>query len=332
VSLPRETAEQILTHNAGFSRPEQWIDYAVRERFRFVRATTVIDCPDCGEPTGKILGQYIHYSTLIRLRECRQCDLIWSDVRIDWDVVRADMERTYHKQSDVEYFTNQRRHVFEHLAGLIDQSAPSGGSVLDIGGAQGHLMDMLWRRRPDLVTWVHDITLAATRYASEHFGLPTICGTIDDVVSRGMQYDVIVMSDVLYYEQQLGRLWSALRSLLNPGGRIFIRVPNKLPYIRMGALAQRIRSKITGRLQDHLPVFNQAHAYVLSRRYLQRRLHAIGFQGIRFLPSPLLATLNQGFTKACSAVFRVLDAANRVVPRAVMTPSMLVTARWPGQG
>jgi hypothetical protein len=31
-------------------------------------------------------------------------------------------------------------------------------------------------------------------------------------------------------------------------------------------------------------------------------------------------------------VFRVLDAANRVVPRAVMTPSMLVTARWPGQG
>src|SRR6185503_11891317 len=137
VSLPRETAEQILTHNAGFSRPEKWIDYAVRERFRFVRATTVIDCPDCGEPVGKILGQYIHYSTLIRLRECRQCGLIWSDVRIDWDVVRSDMERMYHRQSDVDYFTSQRLPVFKHITGMIDKAAPPNGSVLDIGGAQG---------------------------------------------------------------------------------------------------------------------------------------------------------------------------------------------------
>ena len=331
VSLRRETAEQILTHNAGFTRPEQWVDYAVRERFRFVRATTVIDCPDCGEPTGRILGQYIHYSTLIRLRECRQCGLIWSDVRIDWEVVRSDMERTYHKQSDVDYFTSQRLPVFKHLSRLIDEAAPPNGTVLDIGGAQGHLMDMLWRRRPDLVTWVHDITVAATRYASEHFGLPTICGTIDAVLSRGMPYDVVVMSDVLYYEPQLGRLWSALRSLLKPGGRVFIRVPNKLPYIRVGALAQRIRGKLTGRLEDHLPVFNPAHAYVLSRGYLKRRLHSLGFQNIRLIPSPLLATLNHGFTRACSAMFRVLDAANRAVPGLVLTPSMLVTASWPGQ-
>jgi hypothetical protein len=241
------------------------------------------------------------------------------------------MERTYHKQSDVDYFTGQRLPVFQHLTGMIDEAAPPKGSVLDIGGAQGHLMAMLGKRRPDLVTWVHDITVAATRYASEHFGLPTICGTIDAVVSRGQQYDVIVMSDVLYYEPHLGRLWSALRSLLKPGGRVFIRGPNKLPYIRMGALAQRIRSRLSGRLEDHLPVFNPAHAYVLSRGYLKRRLRSLGFQHIRVIPSPVLATLNHGFNKACSVMFRVLDAANRLVPSVVLTPSMLVTARWPGR-
>src|SRR6478752_391807 len=78
-----ESVRDTLSHNLGFDKPERWIDYAQRKEFSPVRAYPIHQCPDCGTPSEKILGQYVHYSTLHRLRECLHCGLIWSDARLD---------------------------------------------------------------------------------------------------------------------------------------------------------------------------------------------------------------------------------------------------------
>jgi 2-polyprenyl-3-methyl-5-hydroxy-6-metoxy-1,4-benzoquinol methylase len=144
----------------------------------------------------------VHYSTLIRLRECRRCRLLWSDARLAPEVVEGDFEHTYRAEGE-DYFSSQRVPVFRYLADLICRRVRRGGRVLDVGGAQGHLMNLVRAARPDLETWVHDISRSATSFASRHFGLPAICGDFNSLRAAGRTYDAVVLSDVLYYEADL---------------------------------------------------------------------------------------------------------------------------------
>ena len=138
---------EILKSNKGFKNPEQWVDYALLHKFRRVEAEKLQACPDCGERESGFLGQYVYYSTLVELRSCENCELLFSDTRIDPKVIYAHFEKAY---KDEEYFTRQRRGIFEQIADLVNSSACLGASVLDIGGAKGHLLAHVKKRRPDL--------------------------------------------------------------------------------------------------------------------------------------------------------------------------------------
>src|SRR4051812_32616091 len=173
MALSRDKALSILRTNLGFGNPDDWVDYAMQYDFKQVSATPITTCPDCGSSPRGDLGQYVYYSTLIRLLRCRSCDLIWADAHIDPDVVRAHFEVTY---KDRDYFLRSRAEIFGQLVGEISRLTPQGGGVLDIGGAQGDLMHLLRAERPDITPVVHDLSPSAVRYATEHFGLETICG------------------------------------------------------------------------------------------------------------------------------------------------------------
>jgi 2-polyprenyl-3-methyl-5-hydroxy-6-metoxy-1,4-benzoquinol methylase len=58
-------------------------------------------------------------------------------------------------------------------------------------------------RRPDLRAVVNDISPAATSYAAKYFGLTTLTGDAHELAAHRQQYDVVVASDVLYYESNL---------------------------------------------------------------------------------------------------------------------------------
>src|SRR5437867_6778 len=207
----REAALSILQHNVGFEVPELWVEYAIRHGFRRVKATRIVSCPDCGANARRSLAQFIYYSTLLRLVECDACGLAWVDARLDPDVLIGHFERAY---KDDGYFLEARRPIFQHLASLIDRIAPVRGNVLDIGGAKGHLMHMVALRRPDLRVVVNDISESATKYAMEQFGIPTITGDVCALQREGTTYDVIVLSDVLYYEPGIATMWSLLSKLV----------------------------------------------------------------------------------------------------------------------
>jgi len=319
-----ERYRAVLTHNVGFDEPERWLGYARSHGFREVDAVPVPRCPDCGgEPGRRAWGQYVYYSTLIRLRECAACGLVWADAHISPDVVRQHFEHTY---KDDEYFRMQRRPIFRHLAAVIDRLAPRGANVLDIGGARGDLMAVLAGRRPDVVATVNDLSVAATEYAARHHGFETVTGGAEALAGHDGRYHVVVMSDVLYYEPALPALWSAVARLLRPDGAVVIRVPNKYWLTRVGLWRDGLADAAGRRApRDRVPFFNPEHIYILRQRYLRQRLRGLGFRRVRALPSPLLARGEGALLDAVA--FRIAAVAGRVSgQRAVLTPGMLLVA------
>jgi 2-polyprenyl-3-methyl-5-hydroxy-6-metoxy-1,4-benzoquinol methylase len=279
----------VLQHNVGFDGNSRWIDYAHRHGFKPVKASRVRNCPDCSGPAGeRTWGQYVYYSTLVHLLECADCGLIWADAHIDPETIKGHFEVAY---KDDEYFRVARRPIFEHLTGLIDELSPQGARILDVGGARGDLMAQLVSRRPDVSVVVNDISEAATSWAAGNRGFATLRGGADELAAHQGQYDVVVLSDVLYYEAKLSVLWDALTRLVAPGGSVVIRVPNKEMLIALGQLAFRLTHDGTEReLQDRTYLFNPEHVYLFRQRYLRNRLKAAGFAEVQSLPSPLLAS------------------------------------------
>jgi 2-polyprenyl-3-methyl-5-hydroxy-6-metoxy-1,4-benzoquinol methylase len=322
VSGDDEQLLAILRRNTGFDEPELWIDYARRHNFKPVMAVKIPRCPDCFAASKKrVWGQYVYYSTLIRLLECEQCGLVWADARIDRDVVRQHFETAY--KSD-EYFRGSRNAIFEHLAAVIDNLAVRNARILDVGGARGDLMAKVVSRRPDINATVHDLSRTATDWAAEHFGFPTLTGSASALASHSEQYDVVVLSDVMYYEPNLALLWKALSRLIRRGGAIVIRVPNKAMLVWIGRLWFRLTHARIGRvLQDRTRFHNPEHIFVFRQHYLRNRLMSIGFKCVQTVPSPpLISAESSGLG---SVLFRHALIANRLTrSKLVLTPSMLV--------
>ena len=312
----------ILAHNTGFDDPDRWIEYARNRGFKSIMAQNAPTCPGCGgAPRARWLGQYIYYSTLIRLKECAACGLVWSDALIDPSVVRQHFEAAY---KDDEYFRVSRRAIFEHLCDVIAELSPIGGSVLDIGGARGDLMAELVARRPDLRVTVNDISRAATDHASHQFGFGTLTGDVDVLSAYTGRFDVVVLSDVLYYEPRISATWDALSRLVGDRGSVVIRVPNRYLLIRLGQMLYRMsRTSARSAMQDRVRFFNPEHVFVFRKPYLRRRLAEIGFTRVRALPSPTLKQERLGW--AAPLLFKAAAFAHRLSgQRAVLTPAMVV--------
>ena len=323
----RASALAVLKHNVGFDQPDLWVDFALRHRFEPVKAVTVARCPDCGGQPARSLGQFAYYSTLVRLVECEKCGLVWTNVRPDPGVLMQHFENAYKSE---EYFLRARRPIFDQLVRRIDRMAPRGGRVLDIGGAKGHLMNMVRARRPDLTVVVNDLSESATRYATEQFGIPTIRGDASAVSQDGAKYDVVVLSDVLYLVPEIAELWAVLPTLMAPRGSVVIRVPNKFHLLRVSeSIKYLLRSQRQRATQASVSFFNPEHLLILRRRYLETRLRHLGFVDTECVPSPPLRSAAPVAGAVGQTLFQLARFANVAsTRRLVLTPSMLLCAKF----
>lgn len=281
----RERVLEILRANSGFTHAEEWVPRAIARGFERVTARTFTDCPDCGSQRSTEVGRQLYYSTSMGLRRCADCDLTFIDTRISRATTTSHFEITY---KDERYFVEKRAPVFAQLVALASARAPHKGRVLDVGGAKGHLLAQLRTARPDLELVMTDISTSACHYAAEHYGLRTAEGGLDAIEALEGRFDVIVLSDVMYYEPRLRRFWRALDERLTPGGSLIIRVPNHhFLTVAVEAVRRRIRSARARRMSETISFFNCEHLYSFSRRYLARRLRALGFHALQFRPSAL---------------------------------------------
>lgn len=316
---------RIVEQNVGFPSTRAWVEYARSHNFRRVQARLIEVCPDCAtRPSVSAWAQYVYYSTLFRMHECHECGLNWVDVRLATEVIQRHFETAY---KDDAYFRIQREPIFRHTAREVAACLPQGGAVLDIGGARGDLMSAVLAIRPDAVVTVHDLSQTATDFARQTYGFSTITGGLSELSAHSGVFDVVVLSDVMYYEYELDRFWTMLRRLVKPGGAIVYRGPNKYALIRAWqAFKFGFRSPTVRGMQDHLRFFNPEHVTILRRCYLERRLRRMGFRSVHTVPSPLLgASLGSRWR---AAAFRFAIAAHGITGgRLLLTPSLLVIGR-----
>jgi len=309
----------------GFSEPLRWLEYARQHHFRPTPSQRLARCPDCGGERSRDLGQYVYYSTLARLRFCQRCRLAYSDIRLDQAVVRAHFESVY---KDERYFTTQRRRVFEQLAGLVDRFAPLGGSVLDFGGAKGHLLWVVTQRRPDLRVTLMDVSGSACAWARAAYGFAAIPGSVTALQTVEEPYDVVVLSDVIYYEPEAPKLWHLLPRVVAAGGAVVIRVPNSLGTIRLAQHAIRaVTRRSAWAMRDRIMFFNPEHLFVFSRDFLVTKLRALGFHDV--VARPAEVGIPGGFRSVARfAWLAFARAAYRLSGgRAILTPSLIVSGR-----
>ena len=272
----------------------------------------------------KQLGQYIYYSTLVGLQTCNSCGLVFADKRIDPSVVQAHFERAYKEET---YFLKQRGRIFAQIAKSVEGIAPNGGRILDIGGAKGHLLAELRKRRPDLTLVVNDLSAEACAYAASVYGFQTVCGGVESLEKMALRFDVVIMSDVAYYEPEIHRLWALLSTLVSDDGTVIIRVPNKLALIRAWQyLARAITRPEAIEMQTRVKFFNPEHLYVFSKRYLSSRLERAGFLPVTLAPSEPLVRSRADFFGAtlywCCSLLFVLSFR-----RLVISPSFVTIAK-----
>jgi SAM-dependent methyltransferase len=304
----------VLRGNLGFEREdvERWIDFARAAGFRPHAAVPVNVCPDCGRGPKRVLGRYIFFSTLVQLLEC-PCGLIWANARIDAASSAEHFDSAY---SDEAYYERSRSTIFAHLAGLIAEKTPRGGSVLDIGGAGGQLAAVVHARRPDLAITVQDISAAKIAQARSR-GFEGLVGGARALAEHGCVYDTIILADSMYYEPDLPTLWEALRTTRRESGRILIRVPNRVPLLRLVSTWQSWSRALPTTLYAH----NPDHLVVCTPRYLTGRLTRAGCRKITWLPTPI------GEGPQHAAIYQFAAAFHAVTGRCI-TPSVVAVAEW----
>lgn len=171
----------ILKYNQGFDKPQDWIEYAKQHNFTKVKAIKLIQCPDCKSIDFKEIGKYVYYSQLIRIKECKNCSLIFSDVILDKEILKKHFEVAY---KDDIYFERKRRPIFNQILKTLLREYSDKKDVLDIGGAKGHFGKMLKEKNLRYNITVNDVSQIACEFASEKIGLKSICCPLEDLVCR----------------------------------------------------------------------------------------------------------------------------------------------------
>ena len=315
----------ILSSNKGFQNPDLWVEYARSHGFKRVDAAARVMCPECEAEESRIIGQFIHYSQLARLRKCRHCALLYSDVVIDSQVIRAHFESAY---KDINYHEQGRHGVFRHVADLVDKYSAGNSSLIDIGGGMGHLAGMIAKRHPNWNVVFSDISERSCNYASGVLNVNTVCSSLEDLSQKtSTSFNVLLLVDILYYVQDLERAWHSIARIIGEAeSLVILRLPNKIWWIEFRQFLRR--RKHDAEMADRIVGMNPEHLYVFGRSYLRNKLRSLGFDSVKFEPSPF--TDSNNFMKSIalkstcylSKLLHVLSAG-----KLCLTPSQIVVAR-----
>ncbi|HVO33512.1 MAG TPA: class I SAM-dependent methyltransferase [Elusimicrobiota bacterium] len=129
----------------------------------------------------------------------------------------------------------------EHFARLIARHPAVGGRALDVGGGLGILLPTLAREFSSVTMLDLDIRLA--RKVCERFQLSSVRlveGDILSVADFQGRFDAITAAAFLEHFQDSDRVISRLKTILRPGGLLFVDLPTENGLYRLGRRIGRI--------------------------------------------------------------------------------------------
>ena len=173
-----------------------------------------VDCPLCHRPPTRFAVDYQGF----QLCQCDGCGLQFQSPRLTFDeladkVYTKDYCPGHEDSANDGAYSRQLSH-FEKLIGRV-------GSVLDVGCGNGSFLE--FARKGGWETFGADILLSPE---TSTLTCPLWEGRLTEIDFDGARFDVIRFNHVLEHLQNPLDELARCRDLLNPGGIVFIGVPN----------------------------------------------------------------------------------------------------------
>jgi len=235
-------------------------------------AENVSPCPLCRERAAH-LWRKVETFLLVR---CATCSLVYLGNPPD---ERALYEEYYSGQEPAlaDYRPDSGNSALAELAAInqqririIRKMKPSG-RLLDVGCGRGFFLTMAEsvRYRASGI----DVSERAVAYASSIVHAEASTGSLQTLVTEGEQFEIITAWHVLeHFPDPLGEL-NRIRSLLSPGGLLFVEVPN-LRSLRFMLAREKWRGG------DH----PRYHRTFFTAHTLRLMLEKARFKNVRRLP------------------------------------------------
>ena len=191
-------------------------------------------CPLCGNGRSA-RALWLGPSEMLR---CRRCGLVFRHPHpADAGVVPGPSE-VGRETAEGEWLGERRALNFRRF---LDRWAGPPGRLLDVGCGHGRFLSMA-RGRGWEITGI-DVSPGAVRYARERFGVPALCGDLKGCRFPDQAFTLVTLWDVLDFVPDPVGLLREIHRVLEPDGRLFIRVPNylfqRLAYLLTGWAGRR---------------------------------------------------------------------------------------------
>lgn len=226
-------------------------------------------CPVCGNGGSARL----FWTGPRQMVRCRQCGLVYRDPRPSEMDLLPDSAAAGFGAHEEEWLGVRRGRNFRRF---LDGWGGPPGRLLDVGCGYGRFLHMAKERGWDTVGV--DVSPAAVRYATERFGVTALCGDLKGCRFADHAFTLVTLWDVLDFVPDRVGLLQEIHRVLEPGGYLFIRVPNFL-FQRMSLLL----TGWAGRTPNVTSVF---HLTSFAPAPLRRLLRRTGFVPVKIVNSP----------------------------------------------
>jgi len=181
--------------------------------------TEHVVCPMCGVEPQPFAVDFQGF-TLCR---CGGCGLEFVSPRLSFDELSAKVysDNYLTKRSEANWRTAEAADNFLQQIANLERLVGGPKSILDIGCGNGAFLDLV-RESGWTIAGV-DIKLAEDARES---GCPLWEGRLQDIDFAGNTFDVVRLNHVLEHTQNPLEELKICRSILKPGGILFISVPN----------------------------------------------------------------------------------------------------------
>lgn len=172
-------------------------------------------CMLCGAAKPKLMYKKNNHQIL----RCAACAYVFALPRPD----AGQMKQIYDQDEEKHYQQDSTVYAGTYRIDLVRRFL-SSGKLLDIGCGMGHFLQQA--NAAGFVCIGQEISRFAARYVEQHLGIRAICGDIFRVDLPASTFDAITLFDVLEHVEDPRALIEKCRSLLRPGGYLFISMPN----------------------------------------------------------------------------------------------------------
>jgi 2-polyprenyl-3-methyl-5-hydroxy-6-metoxy-1,4-benzoquinol methylase len=225
-------------------------------------------CFICGATQSELLFStnypVFDYPGEFKIYRCTHCKLLFNSPRLsDKDIAELYNQNYYffHRR-DVGELRRMLPMYQQTIGGLEPEMAV--GRVLEIGSAKGYFLAVL--KKLGWTVFGIEISVAASQFAREKFGIPGFAGTLEDYVAQKKfdTWPLVLALDVLEHVTQPDDFVAQLNRVTKTGGTVIFMTPNG------GAANIEI-------LQADWSGFNPFHIFIFSPENITRLLEKHGF-------------------------------------------------------